>query len=182
MTTDALMGDRVAYKDVNGRERWFVCYRKESKTLLSWQQAERERDTIEMIDVPSVTVTEDTLKILKVWDELSEDEQNVVRGIKIEDRVEPLVQHVGEKAERGDEMSESESVGNAAGVAESPVVRKRGRKPSAELAGIPRKLACACGTETIINPRQVIDKAKAANQTVQEYIAAWKCRTCRKNG
>jgi len=61
-------------------------------------------------------------------------------------------------------------------------VAHQGRQADPRYEGLPRKIKCTgegCSKESGIGPGLLLEKAKEAGQTWEEYVAAYKCRSCK---
>jgi len=56
---------------------------------------------------------------------------------------------------------------------------KRGKKPSLEFVGLPKKLVCKCGNEVPLNPSFLKKKAEKFNTTMKYLIDNYVCQACK---
>jgi hypothetical protein len=164
------MTNAQRFEDVTGAERWFISYMKEGGYIRAWYRPRKEETRIDQVNIPVARVSKQSLIALNVWDTLSEDIQQ-----KIEGKAVPVVENVV-KVDNVIEEDIAEPVDTV--VDTGP--KRRGRKAVAELVGVPRVITCKCGVETHVNPRQVLEQATEAGQTVLQWVDGYKCRKCRK--
>lgn len=148
--------------EIGERKFEFVDYWPDLKKVRAWLKTNNmgtHQDYLGMIPLNRIPV--EILKNLPVWAVLSPIEQDELT-----------------KSSATMELIEQQNV------AERMEKARRGRKGDPELVGIPRELTCTnpnCGSckKTIkVNPRMVIKQAARKQQTVVEYVAAWKCPEC----
>jgi len=147
MSKDILIADYVNFKTVDGVEHYFVKYIKPT-FLLCWTKTDRKDYDCSGVNVRDVDV--DTLKTLRVWNNLSETMQE---EIKVEKEL------------------------KTNGTQESITDVKKGRRK--KYPDIPKEITCiSCKNVIQIPPSVTAKKLEKMDSTIEKYVEVYECSKC----
>ena len=194
--------------EVDGKTLYFVRYHEKSKRIIYWERNKEYGSNVDTCKhMPISQLSSDTLKELKIWDELTEKDRSAYEKAAEVERV--RVSEKMENARRGrknrfpnipDEMT-CKTCGKVQKVQRSVTAAKieklgvllddylkewecqkchptKGRKANPEFAHLPKELVCKCGNKVSTSPSAIVAKAKKLKITPEEVVEQYQCQTC----